>query len=69
MRQLHESKTMIKLTINNVPTLFIKAFTPEDVETIIGFVRDAFKSTHPAATRFYLSTRRLPMRLLRRWNV
>lgn len=34
---------MIKLTINNVPALFIKAFTPEDVETIIGFVRDAFK--------------------------
>ena len=45
MRQLHESKTMIKLTINNVPTLFIKAFTPEDVETIIGFVRDAFHSS------------------------
>ncbi len=34
---------MIKLTINNVPTLFIKAFTPEDVETIIGFVRESFK--------------------------
>jgi hypothetical protein len=34
---------MIKLTINDVPTLFIKAFSPEDVETIIAFVRDAFK--------------------------
>ncbi len=34
---------MIKLTINEVPILFIKAFTSEDVETIIEFVRDAFK--------------------------
>lgn len=34
---------MIKLTINNVPALFIKAFTPEDVDTIIEFVRHAFK--------------------------
>ncbi len=34
---------MIKLTINKVPILFIKAFTGEDVETIIQFVRDARK--------------------------
>ncbi|MCC6978994.1 MAG: hypothetical protein IT343_11780 [Candidatus Melainabacteria bacterium] len=33
----------IKLTINKVPALFIKAFAPEDVEAIIDFVRDAFK--------------------------
>jgi hypothetical protein len=32
---------MITLKINNVPTLFIKAFTAEDVETIMQFVRDA----------------------------
>lgn len=32
---------MIKLTINKVPTLFIKAFSNEDIETIIHFVRDA----------------------------
>lgn len=32
---------MIKLTINNVPTLFIKAFTQDDIETIMQFVRQA----------------------------
>jgi len=32
---------MITLTINKVPTLFIKAFTAQDVQTIIGFVRKA----------------------------
>lgn len=32
---------MIKLTINNVPILFIKAFTADDVQTILQFVREA----------------------------
>jgi hypothetical protein len=32
---------MIKLTINNVKVLFIKAFTAEDVQTILHFVREA----------------------------
>ncbi len=44
---------MIKLTINNVPTLFIKAFTPEDVETIIEFVRNAF-SFHSSSSNTVL---------------
>ncbi len=44
---------MIKLTINDVPTLFIKAFSPEDVETIIEFVRDAFKF-HSSSTNTIL---------------
>lgn len=34
---------MIKLTINNVPVLFIKAFTAADVRLILEFVRDAAK--------------------------
>lgn len=32
---------MISFKINNVPTLFIKAFTANDVRTIIDFVREA----------------------------
>jgi hypothetical protein len=32
---------MISLTINNVPTLFIKAFTQADVQSILEFVRHA----------------------------
>lgn len=44
---------MIKLTINNVPVLFIKAFTSEDVETIIEFVRDSFKF-HSSSTNSIL---------------
>ncbi len=32
---------MITLKINNVPTLFIKAFNSTDVRTIMGFVREA----------------------------
>jgi hypothetical protein len=32
---------MITLEINNVPTLFIKAFTSHEVDTILHFVRDA----------------------------
>lgn len=32
---------MISLTINNVPTLFIKAFTAADVQAILSFVRNA----------------------------
>ncbi|MBX9669671.1 MAG: hypothetical protein K2X93_18755 [Candidatus Obscuribacterales bacterium] len=32
---------MISLTVNKVPTLFIKAFTAGDVEAILEFVRDA----------------------------
>jgi hypothetical protein len=32
---------MITLNIRNVPTLFIKAFTQEDVDEILSFVRDA----------------------------
>jgi hypothetical protein len=32
---------MIKLTINNVPVLFIKAFTATDVQSILQFVREA----------------------------
>lgn len=32
---------MISLTINQVPTLFIKAFSQDDVESILDFVRDA----------------------------
>lgn len=34
---------MITLTINKVPTLFIKAFTAADVETILEFVRSVSK--------------------------
>lgn len=44
---------MIKLTINDVPILFIKAFTTEDVETIIEFVREAFKF-HSSSTNSIL---------------
>lgn len=33
---------MIRLTINKVPTLFIKAFTAADVQTIMEFVRQAY---------------------------
>jgi len=36
---------MISFNINDVPTLFIKAFTARDVQTIIDFVRDAGSST------------------------
>ncbi|MBX9879917.1 MAG: hypothetical protein K2Y22_15775 [Candidatus Obscuribacterales bacterium] len=32
---------MIAFKVNNVPTLFIKAFTARDVQTIMDFVRDA----------------------------
>jgi hypothetical protein len=32
---------MISLKIRNVPTLFIKAFTQDDVQTILAFVREA----------------------------
>lgn len=32
---------MISLKIKGIPTLFIKAFTHEDIETILEFVRDA----------------------------
>ena len=32
---------MITLKINNVPTLFIKAFTAADVQSILHFVREA----------------------------
>jgi hypothetical protein len=36
---------MISFKINNVPTLFIKAFTSRDVQTIIDFVREASLTT------------------------
>lgn len=39
---------MITLKINNVPTLFIKAFTSEDVQLIVEFVRQA--ASHYAGT-------------------
>lgn len=40
---------MISFKINNVPTLFIKAFTARDVQTIIDFVRDAGSCTKSAS--------------------
>jgi hypothetical protein len=38
---LRKCLRMITLKVNNVPALFIKAFTAADVHTIIEFVRDA----------------------------
>lgn len=42
---------MISFKINNIPTLFIKAFTAGDVRTIIDFVREASEQATTASNK------------------
>jgi hypothetical protein len=42
---------VITLELNHIPTLFIKAFTSTDVETILEFVRDANAMKSEASTK------------------